>query len=164
MAIRLSRKLISNYKGKNGKVRFYELLGGSWYSNGAFLVNRNVLKNPREGKGSVDDLKRWVRGLAEKGNGFLLDEYTAGLAAEDGRRTLYDLERAAEAVLLDVGWRLDGRGGTVPNFTRRVPKGEVVERTKYYDFPYVKPFRVIPADQVSLTLEESGWKPWRGRR
>ena len=42
--------------------------------------------------------------------------------------------------------------------------GEVVEKTKYYDFPYVKPFRIIPADQVSLTLEESGWKPWRGRR
>jgi len=42
--------------------------------------------------------------------------------------------------------------------------GEVVEKTSYYDFPYVKPFKVIPADQASLTLEESGWKPWRGRR
>ena len=37
--------------------------------------------------------------------------------------------------------------------------GEVVEKTKYYDFPYVKPLKVIPAEQVSLTLEESGWKP-----
>ena len=41
--------------------------------------------------------------------------------------------------------------------------GEVVEKTKYYDFPYVKPFKIIPADQVSLSLEESGWKPWEGR-
>ena len=41
--------------------------------------------------------------------------------------------------------------------------GEVVEKTKYYDFPYVKPFEIIPADQVSLSLEESGWRPWKGR-
>ena len=38
---------------------------------------------------------------------------------------------------------------------------EVVEKTKYYDFHYLKPVEVIPADQVSLTLEESGWKPWK---
>ena len=41
--------------------------------------------------------------------------------------------------------------------------GEVVEKTKYYDFPYVKPFKIIPADQISLSLEESGWRPWKGR-
>jgi branched-chain amino acid transport system substrate-binding protein len=41
--------------------------------------------------------------------------------------------------------------------------GEVVEKTKYYDHPYVKPVDIIPADQVSMTLEESGWKPYKGK-
>jgi len=39
--------------------------------------------------------------------------------------------------------------------------GEVVEKTKYYDHPFVRPVAVIPADDVSLSLEESGWKPWK---
>lgn len=41
--------------------------------------------------------------------------------------------------------------------------GEVVEKTKYYGHPYVKPVDIIPADQVSMTLEESGWKPYKGK-
>ena len=41
--------------------------------------------------------------------------------------------------------------------------GEVVEKTKYYAHPYVKPVDIIPADQVSMTLEESGWKPYKGK-
>lgn len=39
--------------------------------------------------------------------------------------------------------------------------GEVVKKTKYYDFPYLKPVMVIPAAEVSATLEESGWKPYK---
>lgn len=39
--------------------------------------------------------------------------------------------------------------------------GEVVKKTKYYDFPYLKPLMVIPAAEVSATLEESGWKPYK---
>jgi branched-chain amino acid transport system substrate-binding protein len=31
-------------------------------------------------------------------------------------------------------------------------------KTKYFDFPYVKPIKVIPAEDVSVTLEDSGWK------
>jgi hypothetical protein len=36
-----------------------------------------------------------------------------------------------------------------------------VKKTKYYDFPYLKPVMVIPAAEVSATLEESGWKPYK---
>jgi branched-chain amino acid transport system substrate-binding protein len=39
--------------------------------------------------------------------------------------------------------------------------GEVVEKTKYHPFPYPKPIAIIPADQVSISLEECGWKPWK---
>jgi branched-chain amino acid transport system substrate-binding protein len=39
--------------------------------------------------------------------------------------------------------------------------GEIVEKTKYYDFPYPKPVIIIPAEQISMSLEESGWKGWQ---
>ena len=39
--------------------------------------------------------------------------------------------------------------------------GEYAEKTKYYDFPYIKPVTIIPAEQASLSPEESGWKPWK---
>ncbi len=38
---------------------------------------------------------------------------------------------------------------------------EYAAKTKYYDFPYLNPIMTIPADKISLTLEESGWKPWK---
>ena len=41
--------------------------------------------------------------------------------------------------------------------------GEFAEKTKYYDFPYLKPAAIIPADQVSISLKDSGWKPYEGR-
>jgi branched-chain amino acid transport system substrate-binding protein len=37
--------------------------------------------------------------------------------------------------------------------------GEVVESTKYFSFPYAKPIAIIPAEQVSMSPEESGWNP-----
>jgi branched-chain amino acid transport system substrate-binding protein len=40
--------------------------------------------------------------------------------------------------------------------------GEVVEKTPYYPFPYLRPIAIIPAHQVSVSPEESGWKPWTG--
>jgi branched-chain amino acid transport system substrate-binding protein len=39
--------------------------------------------------------------------------------------------------------------------------GETVTKTKYYDFPYAKPVEIIPADKISVSLEESGWRPWK---
>jgi len=39
--------------------------------------------------------------------------------------------------------------------------GEAVESTKYYPFLYVTPVAIIPAEQISMTPEESGWKPWK---
>lgn len=38
---------------------------------------------------------------------------------------------------------------------------EYAPETKYYDFPYLKPIMTIPAEEISLTLEESGWKPYK---
>lgn len=42
-----------------------------------------------------------------------------------------------------------------------VAVGEVVKKTKYYDFPYLKPVMIVPAAEVAATLEESGWKPYK---
>lgn len=41
--------------------------------------------------------------------------------------------------------------------------GEFAQKTKYYDSPYLKPVTIIPADQVSISLEDSGFKPYEGR-
>jgi branched-chain amino acid transport system substrate-binding protein len=38
---------------------------------------------------------------------------------------------------------------------------EYAGQTKYYDFPYLKPIMTIPANEISLTLEDSGWKPYK---
>jgi len=37
---------------------------------------------------------------------------------------------------------------------------QVVKKTKYYDFPYLKPLQVIPADQLEYKPEDFGWKPY----
>jgi branched-chain amino acid transport system substrate-binding protein len=34
-------------------------------------------------------------------------------------------------------------------------------KTKYYDFPYLKPIMIIPASEISVSLEDSGWKPYK---
>jgi len=39
-----------------------------------------------------------------------------------------------------------------------VAVGVCVKKTKYYDFPYIKPLMVIPADVISVSLKDSGWK------
>ena len=41
--------------------------------------------------------------------------------------------------------------------------GEYAEKTKYYPHPYLKPATVVSAEGSSLTLEESGWKPYKGK-
>ena len=41
--------------------------------------------------------------------------------------------------------------------------GEYAAKTKYYSHPYLKPAAVIPAKEASLTPEESGWKPYKGK-
>ena len=38
---------------------------------------------------------------------------------------------------------------------------EYSAKTKYYDFPYLKPILTISAENVSFSPEESGWKPWK---
>ncbi len=37
---------------------------------------------------------------------------------------------------------------------------QVVKKTKYYDFPYLKPLQVIPAEQLEYKPEDFGWKPY----
>ena len=37
---------------------------------------------------------------------------------------------------------------------------EYAPKTKYYDFPYLKPIMTIPASDVSVSLDDSGWKPY----
>ncbi len=41
--------------------------------------------------------------------------------------------------------------------------GEVKGKTKCYSFPYVSAADIIPAKAVSLTLQQSDWKPYQGR-
>ena len=35
--------------------------------------------------------------------------------------------------------------------------GKVVEKTPYYNFPYLKPISIIPASKISVSLKDSGW-------
>ena len=37
--------------------------------------------------------------------------------------------------------------------------GEVVGKTRYFSFPYVKPIAIISAEDVSMTPKECGWRP-----
>jgi branched-chain amino acid transport system substrate-binding protein len=39
--------------------------------------------------------------------------------------------------------------------------GQVVKKTKYYDFPYLKPLQIIPPEQLDYKPEEFGWKPYK---
>ncbi len=39
--------------------------------------------------------------------------------------------------------------------------GQVVKKTKYFDFPYTKPIDIIPVDQLVYKPEEFGWKPYK---
>jgi len=41
--------------------------------------------------------------------------------------------------------------------------GQVVEKTKYFDFPYMKPIQVIPSEQTAYKPEDFGWKHYKER-
>lgn len=41
--------------------------------------------------------------------------------------------------------------------------GQVVKKTKYFDFPYLKPLQVIPAEELSYDPAEYGWRPYTGK-
>jgi len=41
--------------------------------------------------------------------------------------------------------------------------GQVVKKTKYFDFPFMKPIEVIPAEQLTYKPENFGWKPYKGK-
>ena len=39
--------------------------------------------------------------------------------------------------------------------------GQVVKKTKYFDFPYLKPLQLIPLEQLDYKPEDFGWKPYK---
>jgi len=39
--------------------------------------------------------------------------------------------------------------------------GQVVKKTKYFDFPYLKPLQIIPLEQLDYKPEDFGWKPYK---
>jgi len=41
--------------------------------------------------------------------------------------------------------------------------GQVVKKTKYYDFPYPKPIKMIPAKEFDYKPENFGWKPYKAK-
>jgi len=41
---------------------------------------------------------------------------------------------------------------------------QVVKKTKYFDFPYLKPLQVVPAEQLEYKPEDFGWKPYREQK
>jgi branched-chain amino acid transport system substrate-binding protein len=41
--------------------------------------------------------------------------------------------------------------------------GQIVEKTKYFDYPYLKPLEVIPFEKLSYEPEEYGWKPYEAK-
>jgi branched-chain amino acid transport system substrate-binding protein len=41
--------------------------------------------------------------------------------------------------------------------------GQIVKKTKYFDYPYLKPLQVIPLEQLRYNPEEFGWRPYEGK-
>jgi branched-chain amino acid transport system substrate-binding protein len=41
--------------------------------------------------------------------------------------------------------------------------GRVVKKTKYFDYPYLKPLEVIPLEKLDYKPEEAGWRPYKGK-
>ena len=41
--------------------------------------------------------------------------------------------------------------------------GQVVKKTKYYDFPFVKPIKMMPAEVFDYNPEDLGWKPYKAK-
>ena len=41
--------------------------------------------------------------------------------------------------------------------------GKVEKGSKYFGFPYLKPFEVIPAEELIYPPEDYGWKPYQER-
>jgi branched-chain amino acid transport system substrate-binding protein len=39
--------------------------------------------------------------------------------------------------------------------------GQVVKKTKYFDFPYLKPLQLVPLEQLDYKPEDFGWKPYK---
>ena len=38
--------------------------------------------------------------------------------------------------------------------------GQIVKKTKYFNFPYLKPIYVVSSEQVDYKPEDFGWKPY----
>lgn len=77
-----------------------------------------------------------------------------------------DVEKVIKAL---EGLKWEGPEGTVTMRAKDhqaiapIAIGEVVKKTKYFDFPYQKPIQVIPVEELDYKPEEFGWKPYKGR-
>lgn len=78
----------------------------------------------------------------------------------------FDVDKIIKAF---EGLTLEGPAGTMTmrpedhQVQTPVVIGEFADKTKYYPHAYLKPAEVISAADSSLTLEESGWKPYKGK-
>lgn len=78
----------------------------------------------------------------------------------------FDVQKIIKAF---EGVRWNGPTGTVAMRAKdhqlQMPMcaGQVVKKTKYFDFPYLKPLQVIPLEQLRYSPEEFGWRPYKGR-
>jgi len=65
------------------------------------------------------------------------------------------------------GLKYDGPTGTVSmrakdhQLMQPMVVGQVVKKTKYFDFPYMKPLQIIPLEQLDYKPEDFGWKPYK---
>jgi branched-chain amino acid transport system substrate-binding protein len=75
-----------------------------------------------------------------------------------------DIEKIIKAF---EGLKWEGPTGTVTmrakdhQLMQPIIVGQVVKKTKYFDFPYLKPLQVIPLEQLDYKPEDFGWKPYK---
>ncbi len=73
-----------------------------------------------------------------------------------------DVEKVIKAF---EGLKWEGPAGTVTmrakdhQAVQPMVIGQVVKKTKYFNFPYMKPVQVIPSEQIAYKPEDFGWKP-----
>ena len=78
----------------------------------------------------------------------------------------FDVEKIIKAF---EGLKWNGPTGTVTmrakdhQLMQSMCVGQVVRKTKYFDFPFMKPVQVIPPEQLTYKPEEFGWRPYKGK-
>ena len=120
-------------EGKKFEDSFYELSGGKWPFEQTWMTYKAMLM--------------YAEAVKKAGS--------------------IDTEKVIQAL---EGMKWNGPAGTITirakDHQAILPMiiSEVVkQKTKYFDFPYYKAVKVIPAEQLVYKPEEFGWKPYEGR-